>query len=143
MLWTIELFSIFTAGWKLKRKKRKQDATLISETVQISTVWLKGLCIMGVTLAFTYLKKFGPCVFHCSISGSIRKLWCEEYQFCCSGAVSCVNVNCHPLLFFLFTMITLKHLDIILANPLVHEKKGNLFKCSTENRFVLMTRGTT
>ena len=44
MLWTIELFSIFTAGWKLKRKKRKKDATLISETVQISTVWLKGLC---------------------------------------------------------------------------------------------------
>ena len=47
-----------------------------------------------------------------------------------------------PSCFSFFTMIALKHLDIILANPQVHEKKGNLFKCSTENRFVLMTRGT-
>ena len=62
-------YFLFSQRVQTRKKKRKQklkeekDANLISETVQTSTVQLKGICIMRVTLAFAFLKKFDPCFF--------------------------------------------------------------------------------
>ena len=96
---------------------------------------------MGVTLVFTCLKKFGPCFFHCSKrldpKAMMRRVSILLFR---RSIMRQCKLSSPPV--FPFHDDRFKVFKF-LANPQVHEKKGNLFKCSTENRFVLMTRGTT